>query len=217
MATNSLRTTLQTLVARSSATASSQHQHQWFATVRICQSSSHSKLHGCRHVHKAALLSMGNVTFSRDYTTINSHKAWSDKSANDFADTRNYSSTIATRNNDVTSLVGDQTPTPTPGGDMKNTYSVAVISSGTDNGVGGATRLSAKNLSIQQIVKEIPGMHARDFISLALTSLGDASRKRRAAEKMNHYAVKSNIHPWFILPRESEIVVSSCDMCVRSV
>ena len=60
----------------------------------------------------------------------------------------------------------------------------------------------------------MPGTHGRDFFSLSLTSLDDASRKRRAS-MMNHYTVKNNIHPWFILPREEEIVVSCC--CVVCV
>ena len=86
-----------------------------------------------------------------------------------------------------------------------DTYAVAIISaSDTD----GNMKLTTKNLSIQQIVKEvIPGMHPRDFFSLALTSLGDAERKRRILMK-THYSVKNSINPWFILPRETEIIVS---------
>ena len=89
--------------------------------------------------------------------------------------------------------------------DMTDTYAVAVLTSNKD----GNTQLTTKNLSIQQIVREIPGTHARDFFSLSLTSLGDASRKQRALMN-NNYSVKNAIHPWFVLPRESEIVVSSC-------
>lgn len=64
-------------------------------------------------------------------------------------------------------------------------------------------KLSTKNLNIEQILEEAPGTHARDFFSLSLTSLGDAaSRKRRTSYSVN------KIHPWFILPRESEIIVS---------
>lgn len=86
---------------------------------------------------------------------------------------------------------------------MTDTYTVAVITPSDD---GRNTRLETKNLSLQQIAKEIPGTHRRDFFSLKLTSLGDADRKRRAMKK--HYSVKNTMHPWFILPRESEIVVS---------
>jgi len=90
-------------------------------------------------------------------------------------------------------------------GDLMDTYAVAIISA-SDN--DGNMKLTTKNLSIQQIVKEvIPGMHPRDFFSLALTSLGDAERKRRILMK-THYSVKNSINPWFILPRETEIIVS---------
>ena len=65
-------------------------------------------------------------------------------------------------------------------------------------------KLTTKNLSIEQILNEAPGIHTRDFFSLALTSVGDA-RKRRARTVIN------KIHPWFILPRETEIVVSLID------
>ncbi len=90
-------------------------------------------------------------------------------------------------------------------GDLMDTYAVAII---TSSDTDGNMKLSTKNLSIQQIVKEvIPGTHPRDFFSLALTSLGDASRKRKILMK-THYSLKNAINPWFILPRETEIVVS---------
>ena len=83
-----------------------------------------------------------------------------------------------------------------------DTYAVAILTPNTNS----SAKLSMKNLRIDQILKEAPGTHARDFFSLSLTSLGDAaSRKRRAM--MNHYSVNNKIHPWFILPRESEIIV----------
>ncbi len=84
-----------------------------------------------------------------------------------------------------------------------DTYAAAVISSDQL----GNTEMRSKLLSVQQIINELPGTHPRDFFSLSLTSLGDASRKRRAM-MMNQYSVKNTIHPWFILPRGSEIVVS---------
>jgi hypothetical protein len=65
-------------------------------------------------------------------------------------------------------------------------------------------KITTKNLSIEQILEEAPGTHARDFFSLSLTSIGEAeSRKRRARFSAN------KIHPWFVLPRETEIIVSS--------
>eukprot|EP00804_Cyclotella_cryptica_P014729 CCRYP_019946-RF/>CCRYP_019946-RF protein AED:0.39 eAED:0.39 QI:0/0.88/0.9/1/0.88/0.9/10/250/484 len=71
-------------------------------------------------------------------------------------------------------------------------------------------KLSSKNLTIEEILEEAPGTHARDFFSLSLTSLGDAaSRKRRTSYSM------SKIHPWFILPRETEIIMAFG--CVRAI
>ena len=67
-------------------------------------------------------------------------------------------------------------------------------------------KLTTKNLSIEQILDEAPGIHTRDFFSLSLTSVGDA-RKRRARTLIN------KIHPWFILPRETDIVVSLIERC----
>ena len=65
-------------------------------------------------------------------------------------------------------------------------------------------KITTKNLSIEQILDEAPGTHARDFFSLSLTSVGEAaSRKRRARYSVN------KIHPWFVLPRETEIIVST--------
>mmetsp|Transcript_976 Transcript_976/g.2038 ORF Transcript_976/g.2038 Transcript_976/m.2038 type:complete len:553 (-) Transcript_976:1887-3545(-) len=122
-------------------------------------------------------------------------------------------STVAARNIDWSNrndTIIDSKSGDSKSGDMMDTYAVAVITSTTD----GNTKLEKKNLSIQQIVKEIPGTHARDFFSLSLTSLGDASRKRRAMMN-HHYSVKNSIHPWFILPRESEIVMGFG--CVRAV
>lgn len=84
------------------------------------------------------------------------------------------------------------------------TYAVAVVTPNTNN--DGSTNIATRELSLQEIVREMPGTHPRDFFSLSLTSLGDASRKRRALR--THHSVRGNIHPWFILPRESEIVVS---------
>lgn len=89
------------------------------------------------------------------------------------------------------------------GNDAMDTYAAAVIK--FDH--LGNTELRSRRMSIQQIINEIPGTHPRDFFSLSLTSLGDDSRKRRAM-MANHYSVKNTIHPWFILPRGSEIVVS---------
>jgi hypothetical protein len=82
-------------------------------------------------------------------------------------------------------------------------YAAVVI---TSDKLGNTEQRHAR-MSVQQIINEIPGTHPRDFVSLSLTSLGDANRKRRAM-MMNHYSVKNTIHPWFILPRGSEIVVS---------
>lgn len=65
-------------------------------------------------------------------------------------------------------------------------------------------KITTKNLSIEQILEEAPGTHARDFFSLSLTSVGEAaSRKKRARYSVN------KIHPWFVLPRETEIIVST--------
>jgi hypothetical protein len=71
-------------------------------------------------------------------------------------------------------------------------------------------KITTKNLSIEQILNEAPGTHARDFFSLSLTSVGEAvSRKKRARYSVN------KIHPWFVLPRETEIVMAFG--CVRAI
>ena len=90
-------------------------------------------------------------------------------------------------------------------GDFDNDedYAAAVISSDRH----GNTEVQSRRMSIQQIINEVPGTHPRDFFSLSLTSLGDASRKRRAM-RANHYSIKNTMHPWFIVPRGSEIIVS---------
>ena len=87
-------------------------------------------------------------------------------------------------------------------GDLTGIYYAAVITPSSDE---TNTKVTTKKLSVDEIVMEL-GTHPRDFVSLNLTSLGEASRKRRAME--SHYSVRNTIHPWFILPRESEIVVS---------
>lgn len=98
------------------------------------------------------------------------------------------------------------------GNDAMDTYAAAVIK--CDH--LGNTELRSRRMSIQQIINEIPGTHPRDFFSLSLTSLGDDSRKRRAM-MANHYSVKNTIHPWFILPRGSEIVVSWPSWCMHRI
>lgn len=94
--------------------------------------------------------------------------------------------------------------------------------------------LQERKMSVRQIIKELPGTHPRDFFSLSLTSLGDAARKKqsRNADHDNqshhhdegsiyderyyqHYSVKNNIHPWFILPRGIEIVMAFG--CIRAL
>ena len=91
-----------------------------------------------------------------------------------------------------------------------DTYAVAILNSDDNE----SAKLSLKNMRIEQILKQAPGTHARDCLSLSLTSLGDAaSRKRRAI--LNHYSVNNKIHPWFVLPRGSEIVMSFG--CVRAI
>ena len=108
------------------------------------------------------------------------------------------------------SLKDDIQATSIPPSGMNDTYAVAIITPNSDN---KNIKLSNKKLSIQQIVEQLPGTHARDFFSLSLTSLGDASRKRKMIRQ--HYSVRNYIHPWFILPRESEIVMSFG--CVRAI
>ena len=197
---------LQTLLLQSSGGgASSQFCRRFAATPNFGHSNSHivhlnNKLLrlGASRSLPVASLSTGNSILSNcTGTTMNNYHY--------HGQTRKSSTNTIVESiseDDITNMTNQSS------GDMKDTYAVAVITSNAE----GNTKLSTKNLSIQQIVKEIPGTHARDFFSLSLTSLGDASRKRRAA-MMNHYSVKNNIHPWFILPRESEIVVSLSPCC----
>ena len=110
----------------------------------------------------------------------------------------------------TSSLKDDIQATTIPPPDINDTYAVAII---TPNSHNKNIKLSQQKLSIQQIVEQLPGTHARDFFSLSLTSLGDASRKRKMIRQ--HYSVRNSIHPWFILPRESEIVMSFG--CVRAI
>eukprot|EP00573_Skeletonema_grethae_P000237 CAMPEP_0201686606 /NCGR_PEP_ID=MMETSP0578-20130828/987_1 /ASSEMBLY_ACC=CAM_ASM_000663 /TAXON_ID=267565 /ORGANISM="Skeletonema grethea, Strain CCMP 1804" /LENGTH=524 /DNA_ID=CAMNT_0048170677 /DNA_START=20 /DNA_END=1594 /DNA_ORIENTATION=- len=87
-------------------------------------------------------------------------------------------------------------------------YAVALISPDSDDGV------KLNNLKFEEILQEAPGTYPRDFFSLSLTSIGDAAyRKQRSL--MNHYSSNVKIHPWFILPRGSEIIVSFG--CLRAV
>lgn len=90
-----------------------------------------------------------------------------------------------------------------PNNEDMDTYAVAILSPNSNS----SAKLSLQNLRIEQILKRAPATHARDFFSMSLTSLGDAaSRKRRAM--MSQYSTMNNkIHPWFILPRETEIIV----------
>lgn len=87
-------------------------------------------------------------------------------------------------------------------------YAVALISPNADDGV------KLNNLKLEEILQETPGTYPRDFFSLSLTSIGDAAyRKQRSL--MSHYSSNVKIHPWFILPRGSEIIVSFG--CLRAV
>jgi len=94
----------------------------------------------------------------------------------------------------------------------KDRYAVVEIQAPIADGEN--TRLSRKDLTISEIVNAMPGTLPRDFLSLKPTSLQAATtRKRRAAT--NHYLAKGSIHPWFILPRDDEIVIAFG--CVRAV
>lgn len=97
--------------------------------------------------------------------------------------------------------------------------------------------LQERKMTVERIIKELPGTHPRDFFSLSLTSLGDAARKKRSRNVDNddnddngssdpgesnhdegyyrHYSVKNTIHPWFILPRGIEIVMAFG--CIRAL
>ena len=182
---------LQTLVR-----AASPHHRRHTSSI---QSSSHFQFVRSQQITtRRVIFCPKRDSCSRGYSISETILAgWSNN--NNFGAIRNNSTLGTNKNNgDINNI----TNIHSNNGEMMNTYAVALITSNKD----GNTKLSTKNLSIQQIVREIPGTHARDFFSLSLTSLGDASRKRRAM--MNHYSVNNNIHPWFILPRESEIVVS---------
>jgi len=111
----------------------------------------------------------------------------------------------------VASITHNTNNTPATNTNTLNLHpsSTSVIATSNTN-----IQLTTKELSIQEIIKEMPGTHGRDFFSLSLTSLDDASRKRRAS-MMNHYTVKNSIHPWFILPREEEIVMAFG--CLRAI
>lgn len=88
-------------------------------------------------------------------------------------------------------------------------YAVAIISPDSEDG-----GVKLNNLKLEEILEEAPGTYPRDFFSLSLTSIGDAAfRKQRSL--MSHYSANVKIHPWFILPRGSEIVVSFG--CLRAV
>lgn len=89
----------------------------------------------------------------------------------------------------------------------EDTYAVALISQDQD-------QVTVNNLKLEEILKEAPGTHSRDFFSLSLTSIGDAAfRKQRSL--LSHYSANVKIHPWFILPRESEIAISFG--CLRAI
>ena len=118
---------------------------------------------------------------------------------------RNKSSSISKSNsNSENSVLPKASQDP-------DTYAVAQITPLT-TAIPSSPRslkLTTKNLSIEEILHEAPGTHARDFFSLSLTSVGEAeSRKRRARYSVN------KIHPWFIFPRETEIIVSSLTLLV---
>ena len=152
------------------------------------------------------------ISFRRGYVNPSSSDAIANPSTNPFTVSNNSLNSIAAETNsnenphDEATLISTGAGSKSNGnGDLMDTYAVAII---TSSDTDGNMKLSTKNLSIQQIVKEvIPGTHPRDFFSLALTSLGDASRKRKIMMK-THYSLKNTINPWFILPRETEIVVS---------
>jgi hypothetical protein len=101
---------------------------------------------------------------------------------------------------------------PTSSNLEPDTYAVAKITPLTTAMPNSprSLKLTTKNLSIEQILNEAPGTHARDFFSLSLTSVGEAaSRKKRARYSAN------KIHPWFVLPRETEIIMAFG--CVRAI
>eukprot|EP00986_Skeletonema_menzelii_P020117 scaffold30215_cov148-Skeletonema_menzelii.AAC.6 len=87
-------------------------------------------------------------------------------------------------------------------------YAVAQITPNSEDGV------KLNNLKLEEILEEAPGTYPRDFFSLSLTSIGDAAYQKQRSLR-SHYAANVKIHPWFILPRGSEIVVSFG--CLRAV
>jgi len=95
-----------------------------------------------------------------------------------------------------------------PNSNYNDIYAVALISPNSEDEV------KLNNLKLEEILEEAPGTYPRDFFSLSLTSIGDAAfRKQRSL--MSPYSANVKIHPWFILPRGSEIVVSFG--CLRAV
>ena len=89
-----------------------------------------------------------------------------------------------------------------------NVYAVALISPNSEDEV------KLKNLKLEEILEQAPGTYPRDFFSLSLTSIGDAAFRKHRLK--SHYSANNvKIHPWFILPRSSEIIVSFG--CLRAV
>lgn len=87
-----------------------------------------------------------------------------------------------------------------------DTYAVAIISDEGD--------VNLDNLQLQEILEEAPGTYPRDFFALSLTSIGDALYRKQISLS-SHYSANIKIHPWFILPRESEVAVSFG--CLRAI
>ena len=86
-------------------------------------------------------------------------------------------------------------------------YAVALITPNEDGP-------KLHDLKLEEILEEAPGTYPRDFFSLSLTSIGDAAYQKQRSLR-SHYAANVKIHPWFILPRGSEIVLSFG--CLRAV
>ena len=86
-------------------------------------------------------------------------------------------------------------------------YAVALITPNSEDP-------KLNNLNLEEILEEAPGTYPRDFFSLSLTSIGDAAYQKQRSLR-SHYAANVKIHPWFILPRGSEIVISFG--CLRAV
>ncbi|KAL7551973.1 hypothetical protein ACHAWF_015187 [Thalassiosira exigua] len=112
------------------------------------------------------------------------------------------------------SPASDRTSASGTSGGGKSGKKVLMSDRGRTGRGSNHVRLATRNLPLRHIVREMTGIHARDFFSLSPTSLGDARRKRRRAMTSEHYSVRSGIHPWFVLPREGEIVVSFVCVCV---